>query len=1197
MELKVWVEGIQRVVCGANYSTSCQDVVLALAHAMGRTGRFTLVERWRDSERPLTPAECPLQALHKWGEYASEVRFFLIQADNSNNSSNSNNNNSIGSGSSRGSKDGDRPLGNKPLSANPKSHQMREGDGIIPRRRDTNLRQGNASGPFFPSSPTPSPRGRVQPEFKQSSSHSHLQHLQPPDHLKRSSTFSGAHNYAPDLPANNTAIPSSTQPYSNGPYRAVPHSSQHQTAPSPSAQRKLQPPTASNYGNKQQLQNTRRESRDHYQTLAPPMTNGGAGGSLSGNSSSNSSPRSPSGSSAPYPYINPGSQSQPQISTSSASMSNPSRVGHEAPTLDQRTSVARDARDIHPANLALEQSSSSSHGVGRPAGRSSQPNPDPRHRHPRRERRPRSPTPHRSGNSITGGQQNQHPQNLSSLQQSKPEQYHHPHLRSSHGQHQPPAMLPQSQDGPTRLSPPASPTPPVPAPRHRARPSPDPVEYENMSVAGRGRDPHRYQQPQQQQQQQPQEYLQHQSQHQPHGLERSRSGDRRRQHSSSAARTGAHADSRGSLPGPQSGQIGQTNSRGPISQLSSDQPMWGQTAQTGDHQSRVNPGQQLSRSLPASGMNLLRRTNENGAGSVDFVESASKRQQQQQPGWGGTVGEPHVTGGKSMSSFASAVANIRQHSKERTPRAGALHGDWQSGGEGHHQHYACPIREDASQLGPPSGLEHPGNPYLPTQTAVNARLFSEAQQQRMTNQLSSGHSSQHPPHPHNIPQKTSPREATSSPAFTLSPRPHSAFKEVSPRHGHQLSPSSPPGTSSLDQMGQHPGTGGSESPRVARQGSHLDGLQSDQHPHFRQLSLEVEEYDLDQNFPDLAHRDRDLSAGVPRMQQPHLVKPAGEPAGLAPLEYRLDGGGVRPAPHRAEAEMLQLARLVSVQQDRLRAIQAQIVDASTEVSALEEEASRTDLQLQELSVDGVELEAMEAELVAEEAELQQVEWENVLDGEQKREADIRQQMTNMEKKSKEAQERIERLKSEEEKIAKDIQAESEKLATEEQEKLKVSGCEPICNRTLPAFFTVSKSIPLSLNTTLFQDLSKYCDLQFTLIFQEEELREVESELKEENLKDFHAHPVAKEPPPGLTIVEDFVVPTSGYKKAKPYTSISSDTEDSAPETGEAIIKILESRLSPASPLIDELNNMGALTSAQQTYKSALAAKNPNGVWV
>lgn len=35
MELKVWVDGIQRVVCGVSEHTTCQEVVIALARAIG----------------------------------------------------------------------------------------------------------------------------------------------------------------------------------------------------------------------------------------------------------------------------------------------------------------------------------------------------------------------------------------------------------------------------------------------------------------------------------------------------------------------------------------------------------------------------------------------------------------------------------------------------------------------------------------------------------------------------------------------------------------------------------------------------------------------------------------------------------------------------------------------------------------------------------------------------------------------------------------------------------------------------------------------------------------------------------------------------------------------------------------------------------------------------------------------------------
>lgn len=77
MELKVWVEGIQRIVCGVTENTTCQDVVFALAHATGKSGRFTLIERWRNNERLLAPNENPLKILLKWGEYSNDVQFIL----------------------------------------------------------------------------------------------------------------------------------------------------------------------------------------------------------------------------------------------------------------------------------------------------------------------------------------------------------------------------------------------------------------------------------------------------------------------------------------------------------------------------------------------------------------------------------------------------------------------------------------------------------------------------------------------------------------------------------------------------------------------------------------------------------------------------------------------------------------------------------------------------------------------------------------------------------------------------------------------------------------------------------------------------------------------------------------------------------------------------------------------------------------
>ncbi|XP_059832242.1 ras association domain-containing protein 8-like isoform X2 [Hypanus sabinus] len=77
MELKVWVEGVQRVVCGVTEDTSCQQVVIALAQAIGQTGRYVLIQSFQGSERQLMPTECPVQLLTACGQSARDIQFIL----------------------------------------------------------------------------------------------------------------------------------------------------------------------------------------------------------------------------------------------------------------------------------------------------------------------------------------------------------------------------------------------------------------------------------------------------------------------------------------------------------------------------------------------------------------------------------------------------------------------------------------------------------------------------------------------------------------------------------------------------------------------------------------------------------------------------------------------------------------------------------------------------------------------------------------------------------------------------------------------------------------------------------------------------------------------------------------------------------------------------------------------------------------
>lgn len=77
VELKVNVDGVQRIVCGVSDATRCQDVIIALAQATGQIGRFNLIEKCHDSERSLKPYENPLRLMSKWGPNSKDSYFLL----------------------------------------------------------------------------------------------------------------------------------------------------------------------------------------------------------------------------------------------------------------------------------------------------------------------------------------------------------------------------------------------------------------------------------------------------------------------------------------------------------------------------------------------------------------------------------------------------------------------------------------------------------------------------------------------------------------------------------------------------------------------------------------------------------------------------------------------------------------------------------------------------------------------------------------------------------------------------------------------------------------------------------------------------------------------------------------------------------------------------------------------------------------
>uniref|UniRef100_A0A8C7G983 Ras-associating domain-containing protein n=1 Tax=Oncorhynchus kisutch TaxID=8019 RepID=A0A8C7G983_ONCKI len=77
IELKVWVEGLVRVVCGLSLETPCQDVVIALAQVIGQTGRYVLIQKLRGTEKQLVADDCPLESLLYLGQLAIKVQFIL----------------------------------------------------------------------------------------------------------------------------------------------------------------------------------------------------------------------------------------------------------------------------------------------------------------------------------------------------------------------------------------------------------------------------------------------------------------------------------------------------------------------------------------------------------------------------------------------------------------------------------------------------------------------------------------------------------------------------------------------------------------------------------------------------------------------------------------------------------------------------------------------------------------------------------------------------------------------------------------------------------------------------------------------------------------------------------------------------------------------------------------------------------------
>jgi hypothetical protein len=65
MDLRVYVDGIARIICDLTRTTTVHDIIIALAQYKGKAGRYSLIERAPDgTQRTLSPNELTHQLIH-----------------------------------------------------------------------------------------------------------------------------------------------------------------------------------------------------------------------------------------------------------------------------------------------------------------------------------------------------------------------------------------------------------------------------------------------------------------------------------------------------------------------------------------------------------------------------------------------------------------------------------------------------------------------------------------------------------------------------------------------------------------------------------------------------------------------------------------------------------------------------------------------------------------------------------------------------------------------------------------------------------------------------------------------------------------------------------------------------------------------------------------------------------------------------
>ncbi|KAA3682367.1 Ras association domain-containing protein 7/8 [Paragonimus westermani] len=77
MDLKVYIEGVLREVCGVTESTTCEEIIIKLAQAANLPGFYTLVAVYRGREDTLSADERLIEFFRKIRENPTTVQFVL----------------------------------------------------------------------------------------------------------------------------------------------------------------------------------------------------------------------------------------------------------------------------------------------------------------------------------------------------------------------------------------------------------------------------------------------------------------------------------------------------------------------------------------------------------------------------------------------------------------------------------------------------------------------------------------------------------------------------------------------------------------------------------------------------------------------------------------------------------------------------------------------------------------------------------------------------------------------------------------------------------------------------------------------------------------------------------------------------------------------------------------------------------------